>query len=86
MPNISTFYGITIQMFWGDHEPPHFHALYESHEVIIDIQTLAILRGSIPQRALRLVIDWALQYQQELMENWRLCDTKQTPVKISPLE
>ena len=86
MPNISTFYGITIQMFWGDHEPPHFHALYGEHEVIMDIQTLAILRGSIPQRALRLVIDWALQHQQELMENWRLCDIKKTPVKISPLE
>jgi len=28
MPTISAFYGILIQMFWGDHAPPHFHALY----------------------------------------------------------
>lgn len=25
MPTISVFYGILIQMFWGDHAPPHFH-------------------------------------------------------------
>jgi hypothetical protein len=40
MPTISTFYGILIQMFWRDHEPPHFHALYAEHEVLIDIRTL----------------------------------------------
>ncbi|EGQ63542.1 hypothetical protein GGI1_20074, partial [Acidithiobacillus sp. GGI-221] len=28
MPIISMFYGILIQMFWQDHAPPHFHALY----------------------------------------------------------
>ena len=28
MPTLSAFYGIVIQMFWQDHPPPHFHALY----------------------------------------------------------
>jgi hypothetical protein len=28
MPKISVFYGIVIQMFWREHPPPHFHALY----------------------------------------------------------
>ncbi len=40
MATISTFYGILIQMFWSDHAPPHFHALYAEHEVLIDIRTL----------------------------------------------
>ncbi len=40
MPTISLFYGILIQMFWGDHAPPHFHALYAEYETIIDIRTL----------------------------------------------
>jgi hypothetical protein len=35
MPTISIFYGIVIQMFWGDHAPPHFHALYAEYEVLI---------------------------------------------------
>jgi hypothetical protein len=28
MPELSRFYGIVIQMYFGDHSPPHFHALY----------------------------------------------------------
>jgi hypothetical protein len=28
MPKISRFYGIVIRMFYDDHNPPHFHALY----------------------------------------------------------
>jgi hypothetical protein len=28
MPRISEFYGITILMFFGDHNPPHFHVRY----------------------------------------------------------
>ena len=28
MPRISSFYGIVIEMYFGDHPPPHFHARY----------------------------------------------------------
>ncbi|MDF1931795.1 DUF4160 domain-containing protein [Legionella pneumophila] len=59
MPTISAFYGILIQMFWGDHAPPHFHALYAEYEVLIDIHTLEVVRGSMPRRALALVLEWA---------------------------
>jgi len=55
MPTISAFYGILIQMFWQDHAPPHFHALYGEFEALIDIRTLAVIRGSLPRRALALV-------------------------------
>jgi hypothetical protein len=41
VPTISYFFGITIQMFWRDHVPPHFHALYAEHETVIDIETFA---------------------------------------------
>jgi len=45
-------YGIVIQMFWQDHPPPHFHALYAEHEALIDIQTLNVIQGGLPRRAL----------------------------------
>ena len=35
MPTLSTFYGIVIRMYYSDHAPPHFHALYGEHEVFI---------------------------------------------------
>ena len=86
MPTISTFYGILIQMFWGDHVPPHFHALYGEYEVIINIRTLEIMKGFMPRRALALVLEWASLHREELMEDWKLCEMKQMPVKIEPLE
>lgn len=48
MPTISAFYGIIIQMFWDDHPPPHFHALYAEHEAIIDIRTFEVIQGTMP--------------------------------------
>ena len=53
-------------MFWNEHAPPHFHALYGEHEALIDIKKLEVLRGSLPRRALNLVLDWAELHQQAL--------------------
>lgn len=85
MPTISTFYGILIQMFWNDHAPPHFHALYAEHEVLIDIHTLGVMEGQMPRRALALVLEWAQEHRTELIEDWQLCERNQTPKKIQPL-
>ena len=73
-------------MFWGDHAPPHFHALYGEYEVIVNIRTLEIIKGFMPRRALALVLEWASLHREELMEDWKLCELKQMPVKIEPLE
>jgi len=73
-------------MFWLDHAPPHFHALYGEFEAIIDIQTLEIREGDLPRRALSLVLEWAAIHRRELLENWKLCEAKQILRKIAPLE
>ena len=86
MPTISTFYGILIQMFWQEHAPPHFQALYGEFEALVDIRTLEVIRGSLPRRALALVLEWAALHRNELTEDWKLCETRQSPHKISPLE
>ncbi len=49
-PTISAFYGILIQMFWKDHAPPHFHALYAEYEAVVDIRTPQVIDGSLPRR------------------------------------
>jgi hypothetical protein len=85
MPTISYFYGIAIQMFWNDHAPPHFHALYGDFEATIDIETLHVSRGNLPRRALALVLEWAEEHRAELQEDWELCRLRQIPRKIDPL-
>lgn len=58
MPEISRFYGIVIQIYYADHPPPHFHVLYSGHIAKVDIETLAIIEGWLPARALGLVVEW----------------------------
>jgi hypothetical protein len=35
-------------MYFGDHVPPPFHALYAEFETLIDIQTLVVIGGNYP--------------------------------------
>jgi Domain of unknown function (DUF4160) len=86
MPTVSQFFGIVIQMFWREHAPPHFHALYGEYEAQIDIRTLDVIVGYLPKRALNMTVEWALEHRPELMEDWNLCQAKQHPKKIRPLE
>jgi hypothetical protein len=40
----------------------------------------------MPRRALALVLEWAFQHRDELLKNWKLCETRKTLQKIPPLE
>ena len=86
MPTISIFYVIVIQMFWNEHAPPHFHAKYAEFKATIDIQSLQLIKGTLPRRALELVLDWAELHQQELLKNWDLCQVDEKPEDITPLK
>ena len=48
MPEVSRFYGIVIKVCFGDHNPPHFHAEYGEFEVVIGIESLAVIGGALP--------------------------------------
>jgi len=85
MPTISAFYGIVIQMFWRDHGPPHFHAMYAEHEAVIDIRAFEVVEGGLPRRAMALTLEWAQEHRDELVEDWELCNRNQPPKKIQPL-
>ena len=70
MPAVTRFFGIVIRMYFNDHEPAHFHAQYGEFESLIEIGTLATLRGELPRRALALVLEWAALHRQELRSDW----------------
>jgi hypothetical protein len=72
-------------MYYDEHAPPHFHALYSGDEAQITIDPIRLWQGDLPQRALSLVIEWAALHQRELMENWNLARQDQRPRKIQPL-
>ena len=86
MPEISRFYGIVIKMFFQDHSPPHFHAEYQGHEALFDIQTCEVIKGKLPKRAKMLVIEWILEHRQELMTNWEKARIPKPLDDIDPLK
>ena len=72
-------------MFFDDHNPPHFHARYGKSKVTIEINTLRVLEGDFPPRALGLVIEWAFQHRAELLQDWELAKNNKPVNKINPL-
>ena len=85
MPELCRFYGIIIRMFWADHLPPHFHAIYGSHEALVEIATSEIIAGSLPLGAHGLVGQWVSLHRDELLEAWELARALQPLRKIEPL-
>ena len=85
MPEVSRFYGIVIQIYFADHNPPHFHAFYGGEAVEIDIQRLAVMAGRIAPRALGMVIEWATLHQTELLTLFAQAQQNQPISKIDPL-
>ena len=73
MPVISRFYGIVIKMYFNDHTPPHFHALYGEYNGVFDIESLEMIEGDLPKRAKKLVQEWADENKEALKY---MCETK----------
>ena len=84
MPIISRFYGLIIKMYFqqAEHNPPHFHAVYGEYIGAIDINTLEMIEGDLPPKALSLVKEWAKKHREDLLKIWNT----QEFIQLPPLE
>ncbi len=85
MPELSRFLGIVIAMYYRDHEPAHFHAIYGDFQVTIEIMSGAV-NGDLPRRALNHVQEWRVMHRAELVHAWELARAAQPLPRIEPLE
>lgn len=85
VPRISEFYGITIEMYFRDHPPPHLHARYGGEEAVIGIATGEVIAGSLPGRALRLVREWTRMHRDDLNANWERARARTALASVAPL-
>jgi hypothetical protein len=85
VPRLAAFYGIVIWMYRPDHPPPHFHAQYGERVAQIELDTLRVINGTLPPRALRLVRQWARLHPAELADNWTRAQALEPLVPIEPL-
>lgn len=72
-------------MYYREHAPPHFHARYGDHEIVVQIET-GLVEGRFPRRALRHVIEWYALHRDELAEDWNLAEAGKPLRPIEPLE
>ena len=86
MPRLSQFYGIAIYMYYRDHAPPHFHAIYGEHEAVFEIATGSMTAGQLPRRARSLVEDWIATRRAELQQDWDLATAGQPLLPVPPLD
>ena len=88
MPTISMFYGILVSMYALDiesHHAPHIHVRYNEFKVVLGIPEGDVIEGALPSRQMKLVQAWIELHRDELMADWTLASSGQTPYKIDPL-
>ena len=85
MPEISSFLGIVIAVYFKEHAPPHFYAKYGGQRASFSIQELRLLEGALPPRIVSLALEWAFLHREELMESWERARREETSQKIDPL-
>lgn len=85
MPEISRFLGIVIAMYYKEHQPPHFHAKYGTQIGVFSITDLRLIEGHLPQRIISVVLEWAFEHRDELMQDWELARAGKPLREIPPL-
>lgn len=85
MPEICRFLGIIISMYYKEHAPPHFHAKYSGQRAAFSINELKLIEGNLPKRVVSLILEWAFEHREELIEDWDLAKRKENLNKIDPL-
>lgn len=79
MPVIARFYGILIKMYFKEHGIPHFHAIYGEYNGVFKIDTLEMIEGDLPPRALKMIREWGEMHKNELMDIWKTQEIKKLP-------
>lgn len=71
-------------MYFDDHNPPHFHAIYQDSRATFDFDG-NVLEGSMPSKQLKLILAWAAIHEEELEANWLLTSNGDAVFNIDPL-
>jgi hypothetical protein len=66
-------------MYFKEHGIPHFHALYAEYNGVFEIDSLEMIEGDLPNRAQRMVKEWAELYKNDLLEMWKTQEFKKLP-------
>ena len=70
MPQLASFDGVDVYVYFNDHAPPHVHAFHGDEEALVTIRDGTLLTGSLPNAKLALVRAWLTTNRPELLTRW----------------
>jgi len=76
MPTIVQIGNVKIQIFTGDHNPPHFHIVTPDNEAMVRISDFTIIAGYVDRRSLDKAINWAIDNKGVLENEWKRLNTR----------
>ena len=72
MPVIARFYGVVIRMLSLRSFGVRLHAFHGDREMVVDLKTLQVIEGNLPEAMREMVLAWVRQHQRELLGGyWR---------------
>jgi hypothetical protein len=85
-PKSADFSESVIAIYYKEHGVPHFHAKYAGRTGVFSIVDLNLIEGRLPKRVVALVLEWAFEHRDELLENWQRAVAQEPLQPIAPLE
>ncbi|MEF1204332.1 DUF4160 domain-containing protein [Photobacterium damselae] len=70
MPLIDLWRGIKFMMYFQDHNPPHFHVMYQGQKALFRIDNCELLSGNVPPKTAKLVKEWWTANKERLLVEW----------------
>jgi hypothetical protein len=71
VPTIHRLSNVKLQMFAGDHNPPHFRLIGPATRCNVDLRTSRILAGHARRADLEEALEWAAGNRDLLWDVWR---------------
>jgi hypothetical protein len=84
MPTVAVIFGLVIQLYYGDHDPPHIHVRGPDFRCKIELDGLTVLevRGKLRSRDLARVRAWMSRHRRELAHAWAVAQSGEPPPRI----
>lgn len=72
MPNIETFNGVKVNIYYNEHNPPHVHFVFGEYEVLLVIQDGTVYKGWLPGPQLERSKKWLNNNRRDCMKTFKL--------------
>jgi hypothetical protein len=71
VPKVAILANCSVHVYADDHPPPHFHVPGPDVNAVVDLRTLAVVRGRVNRSDIAEAIAWAREHLDVIEATWR---------------